>query len=314
MDIENVEEHSFSTTSPIIPPPSKSLNYSDSSAFEYCNELNSFLVDNGDSFQVLNTLKDILSEYNDDIDIKVDYKQKVIEGLVFISNYSVFFTLYIWAENANQTRFEFRRTSGDAMASAKLWAEIKEIYQGHTQNTDFISLDLEMMDNENNMRKMSESQLNQLTESLVENDLFVVDELNDLYEAMGRNQNIAYDVLSAPYLMQQLINKSLLNDDVCVTRIVLLILEKLAAIKNNNIINMDKLWNNINVLLHHKRPLIRKYTMRLLAKLSTDTESEWKMDDMVRKDIIDNIKKNENIYNMNIDQEIINKISRKVLR
>merc|ERR1712154_683130 len=113
------------------------------------------------------------------------------------------------------------------------------------------SLDLEMMDNENNMRKMSESQL---TESLVENDLFVVDELNDLYEAMGRNQNIAYDVLSAPYLMQQLINKSLLNDDVCITRIVLLILEKLAAIKNNNIINMDKLWNNINVLLHHKRP------------------------------------------------------------
>merc|ERR1719410_782704 len=134
----------LSCTSQIVP-----------SSFKYCNELNSYLVDNADCNQVLNVLNSILSNYNDDIDFKIDYDNKRIEGLVFISNYSVFFMIYIWTqnkENKNETRFEFRRQSGDALASAKFWAQIKGLYRQKTESKpmdndnefDFISLDLNL--------------------------------------------------------------------------------------------------------------------------------------------------------------------------
>jgi len=319
---ENDEENSLSMismlscTSQIVP-----------SSFKYCNELNSYLVDNADCNQVLNVLNSILSNYNDDIDFKIDYDNKRIEGLVFISNYSVFFMIYIWTqnkENKNETRFEFRRQSGDALASAKFWAQIKGLYRQKTESKpmdndnefDFISLDLNLgqinIENNNNGH-LSKSELNQLNESLINNDLFVVDELNYLYESLIENKNICYDILSDQHLMKQLINESLLNKDICVARIVLLILEELAKIKNHNMANNDhfQLFDNINLLLNHQRQLIKKYTIRLLSNLSNNS-SKWNIDDISRNQMIQNIKKYENECTNNLSQEII-KINQKLL-
>jgi len=328
LDNQNEDEISLSMpsmlscTSQIIP-----------SSFKYCNELNSYLVDNADCNQVLNALNNILSNYNDDIDFKIDYDNKRIDGLVFISNYSVFFIIYIWTqnkENKNETRFEFRRQSGDALASAKFWSQIKGLYQQKIENKpmdiddddkdnrfDFISLDLNLgqinMENNNNGH-LSKSELNQLKESLMNNDLYVVDELNYLYESMIENKNICYDILSDQHLMKQLINESLLNKDICVSRIVLIILEELAKMQNNNMMNNQhfKLFNNINLLLNHQRQLIKKYTVRLLSSLSNNTSSKWNIDDISRNQMIQNIKKYETECTNNLSQEIM-KINQKLM-
>merc|ERR1712113_1223900 len=257
----------------------------------------------------------------------IDYDNKRIDGLVFISNYSVFFIIYIWTqnkENRNETRFEFRRQSGDALASAKFWAQIKGLYRQKTESKpmdndnefDFISLDLNLgqinIENNNNGH-LSKSELNQLNESLMNNDLYVVDELNYLYESMIENKNICYDILSDQHLMKQLINESLLNKDICVSRIVLIILEELAKMQNNNMMNNQhfKLFNNINLLLNHQRQLIKKYTIRLLSSLSNNS-SKWNIDDISRNQMIQNIKKYENECTNNLSQEII-KINQKLL-
>merc|ERR1712228_487331 len=256
-----------------------------------------------------------------------------IDGLVFISNYSVFFIIYIWTqnkENKNETRFEFRRQSGDALASAKFWSQIKGLYQQKIENKpmdiddddkdtkfDFISLDLNLgqinIENNNNGH-LSKSELNQLKESLMNNDLYVVDELNYLYESIIENKNICYDILSDQHLMKQLINESLLNKDICVSRIVLIILEELAKMQNNNMMNNQhfKLFNNINLLLNHQRQLIKKYTIRLLSSLSNNTSSKWNIDDISRNQLIQNIKKYETECTNNLSQEII-KINQKLM-
>ena len=99
--------------------------------------------------------------------------------------------------------------------------------------------------------------------------MFVVDELNFLYENMREMPRICGDILSHSSLMTQLINESLLNRDICVQRIVLLILDFLAqtmgTLPNGN---GFKLFESINLLMRHERMLIRKYCIQLLADLT----------------------------------------------
>mmetsp|Transcript_38595 Transcript_38595/g.34151 ORF Transcript_38595/g.34151 Transcript_38595/m.34151 type:complete len:460 (-) Transcript_38595:534-1913(-) len=357
MDIENDQEISMSmtnTVNSIILNETPSLvennnNNLSSTTFgsKYCNDINSYLADI-DCIQVLNILNNILSEYNDDIDFKIDYNNKQIHGLVFINNYSLFFIIYVWAENDKQTRFEFRRQNGDSLCAAKFWAEIKSLFtkqqndkfgasvvsqqmdtdndddeegqQLLSQPLDFISLDLSLgipmnIDNEQNGGHMSKSELNQLTQSLIENEIYVVDELNYLYESMLENKNICFDILSYKPLMKQLINESILNKDVCVVRTALFILDHISQqIKDHNI-TMDKeykLFNNINLLLNHETRLVKKYTIRLLANLSS-FENQWTIDDISKSQIIENIKQYQTEFANHLSQEI-NKIHQKLMQ
>jgi len=292
------------------------------SSNRYCNELNSFLVENADCNQVLNVLNNILTNYNDDIDFNIDYNNKRIhDGLVFISNQSLYFIIYIWEENKKQTRFEFRRTSGDCLISAKFWSQIKCLYQQQIDNKkntkynqfDFISLDLGSLNNENNNNgHLSKSELDELTTCLIENDLYVIDELNFLYESVVENKNICFDILSHGDLMKTMINQSLLNKDIAISRIALLILEELSKIPNNNITNIEdfKLFQSLSLLLNHERGLIKKYTVRLLANLLNNT---WSIDDISKNQMIENIKKYKNECTNNLIKEIINKINQKLL-
>merc|ERR1719384_2489309 len=135
--------------------------------------------------------------------------------------------------------------------------------------------------------------LDELTHKLMENDLFVVDELTFLYEQVSANENTCRDILVHDALMKQLVNESMQNTDICVVRIVLMILEQLAMIKGNNMIHMAQidLFYNINLTLGHERRLIRKCAMKLLAALCV---AEWTMDEHLRSALIENVKLREN--------------------
>lgn len=347
MSISNTNTNTFDSIMLNEPPslvPNNNNNYVN--GLKYCNDINSYLVDI-DCIQVLNVLNNILSGYNDDIDFKIDYNNKKIDGLVFINNYSLYFIIYVWAENDKQSRVEFRRKSGDSLASAKFWGQLKCLFakqqnykqQMDTDNDDeedydvadegqqllskepldFISLDVSLgipmnIDNEQNGGHMTKSELNQLTQSLQENEIYVVDELNYLYESMLENKNICFDILSYKPLMKELINESLLNRDINVSRTALFILDHISQqIKDHNITNDAEfqLFNNINLLLNHETRLLKKYTIRLLANLSNKAD-QWIIDDISKSKMIENIKKYETEFANHLTQEI-NKISEKLM-
>lgn len=266
----------------------------------------------------MNILDDILSHYNDEIEFETNLKSQCMDGLVFLFNQCIHFTIYIMTttDNANACRFEFRRTSGDAMVAAKFWSELKGLFERAIcpQNVeqddlfDFISLDLDTMriDDDSDDDDMElEMELDELTQTLMENDLFVVDELIFLYEQMSANDNICNDILAHDGLMKQLVNKSMQNADICVVRIVLMILTKLAMIKGNNMIHMAQidLFCNINLTLQNERQLIKKCAMKLLAALCG--RSEWTMDENLRSALIENVKLCEN----ECDEELMKKIN-----
>lgn len=324
------------------------------SSFKYCNELNSCLVDNSACFQILNVLNNILLHYKcNDIDFHIDYQHQRIDGLVFLSNYCVFWMICVYdeaslnpqnqnethAHHAKQTRVEFRRTSGDALASAKFWSEIKTLLQRkqasnrpddatldqeeHGQSTQidepqplgFISLDLSVTAMDTDLPALdgddeehahfSERELDQLTEALVENDLFVIDELQFLYEAMVKHESVCYQILAHQPLLAQLVNHSMVNQDVCVTRAALLILNLLSQTHADGICSVDglRLFENANVLLNHPRQLVKKYAIRLLAHLCAD-ECEWKIQESSRQQMIQNVRRYETQFANHLAQEI----------
>merc|ERR1719336_2616027 len=186
MTIEtNLCPEPLSNPSSLAPTPTPSIS-------EHCNDINSYLASTTNSIQTMNILEDILSHYNDEIEFETNLKSQCIDGLVFLFNQCIQFTIYIITENATSCRFEFRRTSGDAMVAAKFWSELKGLFERaiHLQSAqdelfDFICLDLDTMhiDNHNNNDELElEMDLDELTQTLKENDLFVVDELTFLYE------------------------------------------------------------------------------------------------------------------------------------
>merc|ERR1719411_904175 len=147
-------------------------------------------------------------------------------------------------------------------------------------------------------------ELDELTQTLMENDLFVVDELTFLYEQASAKENICRNILAHHGLMKQLVNESMQNADICVVRIVLMILEQLAMIKCNGMINMAQidLFYNINLALGHEKKIIRKCGMKLLAALCG---AEWAINQHLRSALIGNIKLCEN----ECDAELVEKIN-----
>eukprot|EP00488_Nonionellina_sp_1-RS-2012_P000954 TRINITY_DN1518_c0_g1_i2.p1 TRINITY_DN1518_c0_g1~~TRINITY_DN1518_c0_g1_i2.p1 ORF type:complete len:188 (-),score=77.68 TRINITY_DN1518_c0_g1_i2:217-780(-) len=178
---------------------------------------------------------------------------------------------------------------------------------------DFISLDttIEMVQSNEDEKRWSTSELDALTECLMENDIFVVDELNYIYDCLMDNKAIGYDILCHNDLMKELINVSLLNKDVCVSRTVLLILEELAKIEDNHMESVEyKLFENIGLLLKHQRGFIQKYSIELLYNLSNHTECEWNMDEISRQRMMESVKRYEKQCNDDSYHVMIHKIMR----
>jgi len=294
MSIEDDLESPSSIT-PVSIPPSKAPKLS----FPFCNDLNSFFVQNANCAQTLNTLNDILSHYNDEIEFEINAKLNTIEGLVFLSNVCVYFTMYVWAETTKNCRLEFRRMSGDALTAAKFWSDIKSSIETNNYENGihcgFISLDLDMcaFESEENMQhEFDVSVLNEMTQTMMENNLYVVDELTFLYEQMEKNEQICAKILSHYGFMQQLVNECTRNKDVCVVRIALMILQRLAIITCDNMINLAEieLFYSIDLMLKHKQRLIRQCTMKLLANVCANSKCDWKMNDELKASIVQKIK------------------------
>jgi len=298
LDIEDGLD-SPSSTSPISIPPSLATK----SSFSFCNELNSYFVQNADCAKTLNTLNDILSHYKDEIEFEMDAASKKIDGFVFLSNICVYFTIYVWSEDTKHSRLEFRRTSGDSLAAANFWSEIKALFDQQSCATNdyeneikfgFFPLDLDMcaFESEDDMQQFDVSALNELTQTLIENSLYVVDELTFLYQEIRKNEQICRDIVSHHEFMRQLVNECTQNKDVCVVRIALMILEQLAMTTCDDMINMAEieLFYNIDLMLEHKQRLIRKCAMRLLANVCANTQSDLTMNDELRASIVQKIK------------------------
>lgn len=103
------------------------------------NEISSFSVDNLNCAETVSKLSTIFSTYSKEIDFSVNEQKNTIEdGCVFINNYySVHFMVYVERDEANKvTRFEFRRQSGDALASAKFLGDIKTQFFGKSDDDD----------------------------------------------------------------------------------------------------------------------------------------------------------------------------------
>ncbi len=183
---------------------------------------------------------------------------------------------YIFVKIAiNNTQIEFRHTTGDALASTNLWSQTET--ENKSEAFDLIQLELSQlppicMDIPFN-NTYDKIQMKSLMETLIQNDLFIVDELNYLYELIMENKTICNDILNNKLLIKQLVNETLLNKAIAVVRIVLMILNDLVC--ELNIIGNDyKLFENINLLLNNKQMLIKKYTIKLLGNVCM-IKSKW---------------------------------------
>merc|ERR1719242_2514491 len=165
-------------------------------------------------------------------------------------------------------------------------------------------------ESDNDEDVFDESELDELTQAMIENDLYVVDELTFFYEAMTKNIDICHAALAHDQFLKQLINESKQNKDVCVVRIAFLILEQLATIKDQNMANLMEfdLFLSLNATLKHERGLIRKSTMRIVAAMCDD-DSEWKLDDDLRAEMIKNVQ----ICEIECGKEVADKICAKLM-
>merc|ERR1712228_282919 len=130
------------------------------------NEISSYSVDKLNCAETVSKLSTILGAYSQEIDFSVDLEANKIEnGCVFINNYySVFFAIYVEKDEANKvTRFEFRRQSGDALASSKFLGDVKTLFFGKSddqkeENTliglELNANDLELKVNDDQKEKM----------------------------------------------------------------------------------------------------------------------------------------------------------------
>merc|ERR1712087_360560 len=125
--------------------PEKSSSSAPSSLF--CTPLNSLQLDNLNLAQAVSALSNVLSALSQDIDFSVSADSpNRIDGVVFISNHTVYFALYLHTHNDQQQRgvtVEYRRMSGDSISSAHFWTQIQNSLQCKDQSSKpSMSLDL----------------------------------------------------------------------------------------------------------------------------------------------------------------------------
>jgi hypothetical protein len=199
----------------------------------YFNKYSSYLVANqtSDELQVLQNLSTILigcsNAYQYDIEFTVDTIHKQINGLVFVTDYYfVHFSIAV-----GDGHIQYGRTSGDSLASAKFWDQIKQHYANSGKLNhhyfDFIRFDLhcdDMYDGNHANGANDEFSLNQclnvfdrVNVALTNNDCFALDELFIFYSTLRENdQSDALTMTEALFTHSLLMNS--LSIDVWHTR------------------------------------------------------------------------------------------------
>jgi len=293
--------------------------------FPYCNALNSYIV-NMAGHTVMEVLSCILNAFKGDLDFTTNMAQCRIDGLVFISHQAVYFMLYVHegtadeesSENANaQSTVEYRRSSGDSMASSTFWHYLQRQMQqkfGPKDSSNAMDLDLEIQsldhftmdgfefvpDEEMHVDALYESDsdididignkvyLDQITESIKLNDLCLVEELRCLYQQMTTaGQTLCDDMLHHQTFLEAITGVALLHKDICISRFAVLILQQISKVKGgcsqltDAEFHSQQLFENINKLLCcHSRAFIKKQAIRLIGKLSVTPS--WNIQEIER--------------------------------
>jgi len=290
------------------------------------NEISSHSVQNANCKEVVTKLSSILAQYSSEIDFCVDSENNSIKnGVVIINNfYSVFFMIYVFKEeNAGNTRFEFRRQSGDALASAKFLGDIKSQFFGNNnkekEENTLIGLELNANDLELKVSDEDKERM-MIHEALIDDD-FVGDNLeedaeNYLYQKLVERKAIdAKNVIDHKILCQTLMDKSmLLHDDIAVVRASLLILKKFVSVYTELLLENDKLFALCSkVLKNQKFGLVKHFAVQLLAELAA-TDKKWKLEDGVRQNLKQEMKQfvDTNKDKKYYDQNMVDAVNKKL--
>merc|ERR1719384_2474434 len=290
------------------------------------NEISSYSVDKLNCAETVSKLSTILGSYSQEIDFSVDLEANKIEnGCVFINNYyPVFFAIYVEKDEANKvTRFEFRRQSGDALASAKFLGDIKTQFFGKSdeekEENSLIGLelnanDMDMKVNDDQKEKMM------IHEALIADD-FVGNDLDEnaedyLFGQLVKNKAVDKEnVVDHKILCKTLIEKGvLLHDDIAVVRASLLILKKMAISKEEyGLTSNAALFALLSQIMTKQRGLIQQYVVDLLSTLA-QSEKEWKLEDSVKASLSESLKEYQTRFSNKkyFDEKIVEAVAKKL--
>lgn len=296
----------------------------DQSGAQSYNEISSFSVDKLNCAETVSKLSTILSSYSNEIDFSVDMDKNTIEnGCVFMNNYfSVYFMIYVETdENTKKTRFEFRRQSGDGLASAKFLGDVKSLFfGGDDKENSLIALDLKADDLEMKVNKDQQEKM-MIHEALISDD-FVGDDLDEnaenyLYGQLVKNKavNKLGDTVDHKILCKTLIEKeTLLHEDIAVVRASLLILNKMANDKEDyGLADNAALFALLSQIMTKQRGLVQQYALKLLSDMA-QSEKEWKMNDKDKATLSKSLKDYETRFSNKkyYDQKVVDAVSKKL--
>lgn len=292
----------------------------------FCHSLNSYVVHMA-CHRVMEVLSCILRTFVGDLDFTTDAARCRIDGVAFISHHAVHFMLYVhegimeedegMADTPRST-VEYRRSSGDSMSSATFWSYIQhqmqlqcggtcngatnpvdvdlDTYIGGMRVFDFVPDDLPEIASDGSSDDGSEhdhkAYLDEITQSIQQNDQLMVDELRSLYQTMTQkgSDTLCRDILCHKAFLVVLAGEALLHRDVSVSRLAILILQQISRNGHRQLMEGAlSLFGNINKLLCcHRLTLVKRHAIRLLNGL-TDAPS-WNIDDIDKMQLLWRIK------------------------
>merc|ERR1711933_59569 len=118
--------------------------------------------------------------------------------------------------------------------------------------------------------------LDQITESIQLNEVYLVEELRALYQQMtSAGETLCGDMLHHEAFFDVILGQALLHKDICISRFAVLILQQISKVKGgcsqltDAEFHSQQLFENINKLLCcHSTAFIKKQAVRLMDKLS----------------------------------------------
>jgi len=195
--------------------------------------------------EAMTQMQGVLGAYKGEMDFSTDEeKMELHDGLVFIDGfYAVHFKIYTFTDEATkQTRWELRRLSGNAMAAAKFFGQVKSAFfkdaeDDSSQSKDNGATALEALPLSTDDMKLElsaeQEEMMMIHEALIADEVGTeMDEKAESYLAskLAEVNAISKDaVVDQKLLVKALMDESvLLHKDVAVQRAALMILSKMA--------------------------------------------------------------------------------------
>lgn len=288
-------------TFPESSPPSLPSTGPTEQTFPFCSPLNSLQLPNTTRADALDHLPQILSALSEDIDLNTDASDH-IRGVVFVSNQCVHFAVYVYSQPDEGVCIEYRRLSGDSIASARFWTQMRDLLQRRSkQQFGSLTMDIDdLSDGELTDDTLAElppltmaaqemdsdymdSFLDQVATTFELEECYIAEELCCLYDAMATSYALCQRLWSHQRLFAHLIG-ALASPDISVVRSSILVLERLSSNVELRAVGDEEL-GHLCELLRHPRVLMRKYAIRLLAQFARAQSTEWKLGEETRNDV-----------------------------